>query len=258
MIQRPWSGRTRLFLRCRSDDSAQSSHIWSGAKPSKSVVDTRRWRRCLQCRRRRGTLALSIVNRGDLAVNVITSACYQWFLPLCRYHGHWHSDGSARPDATFTGSHGRKDNTGAWLAMMVFTVPSLGAELGRGRRRSSGTTRPRCTIQAREESSQDTQDAQTPSAKRYFFTHPTVIGRVIVRHAHSPDLNPLDTWNASKREMYEVRGRVALKAEAARAWAAVRAPQFPARLLRDWEDRLALCKASAALFEHISNDSVEQ
>ena len=41
--------------------------------------------------------------------------------------------------------------------------------------------------------------------------------------------------------MVAVRGRVTLKAEAARAWAAVRSCQQPGRLLHDWDERLPLC-----------------
>ena len=40
--------------------------------------------------------------------------------------------------------------------------------------------------------------------------------------------------------MFAVRGRIVLKAEAARGWAAVRSCQLPGRLLRHWEERLAL------------------
>ena len=72
--------------------------------------------------------------------------------------------------------------------------------------------------------------------------------------AYSPDLDPLDTcaWHAVRREMVAVRGRVTLKAEAARAWTAARSCQQPGRLLHDWDERLALrIAANGGAFEHI-------
>ena len=73
--------------------------------------------------------------------------------------------------------------------------------------------------------------------------------------SHCPGrLNLLDTsaWNVVKREMVAVRGRVTLKAEAARAWAAVRSCQQPGRLLHDWDERLPLCiVANGGTFGHI-------
>ena len=60
------------------------------------------------------------------------------------------------------------------------------------------------------------------------------------------------------REMCGSRGRLALMVEAASAWAAVRAAHIPARLLRDGEDRLAVCiAAEGCAFEHISSDRLE-
>ena len=57
----------------------------------------------------------------------------------------------------------------------------------------------------------------------------------------------------AKREMVAVRGRVTRKAEAARAWAAVRSCQQAGRLLHDWDERLALCiAANEGAFDHMS------
>ena len=84
--------------------------------------------------------------------------------------------------------------------------------------------------------------------------HSAGTGRVIFQAACSPDLDPLDTWawNAVRREMVAVRGRVTLKAEAARAWAAARSCQQLGRLLHDWDERLPLCiAANGCAFEHI-------
>ena len=84
------------------------------------------------------------------------------------------------------------------------------------------------------------------------------IGRVIFQPACSPDLVPLDkwAWDAVKREMLAVRGRIALRGTAARAWAAVRSCQQPGRLLRDWRARLAFCIATTCSV-HISTDALE-
>ena len=100
---------------------------------------------------------------------------------------------------------------------------------------------------------QDTPNDRQTHHQRPLFTTEQAAAVSFFQHACIPDFNPHYTWawNAIKREMWAVRNRITLKAEAARAWAAVRSWQLPERLLRDCH------RFSRVEWEQISTDSQE-
>ena len=149
----------------------------------------------------------------------------------------------------------------AWPEASLCSLDPLAACSGFSSTRGSRTLLVAAAPQSRWQAEQATQAPRNTKNTNSDTLHCSAgIGHVIVQPACSLDLNPLDLWpwNAVKREMFAVRGRIPLEAEASRAWAAVRSSQIPKRLLRDCENRFVSCVATNRdSCEHISTDSLE-
>ena len=228
---------------------------------------TTAWRRCSLCLRRKPTQART-VKTHRFPFRCFVSPCS---LLLCV---HWPSHPQWRRSLFLFRHRGQRHFDRSCLTPHVqqlrvaehdggLLVPSLGVELGPGWLLLMDTEPSHkakkaleCTSQAGNSSAVKTGTTHARHSKRRTHTHTHTktdtfphsagIGRVIFQSACRPDLSPLHAWawNGIKREMFTVRYRTKLKAEAARAWAAVRSWQIPERLLRDWEERPASCVAA--------------